>query len=756
MANNKRKKKSTPVSRITDSDKPKVTKKDWEKHLQKLAGNVKKNLRTSPDFHSLDQYEFGKQKLSRRIEVISSSMETIYSRYEQYLKNMKHHDELGEQWLTLNLETVRYDRLEHDYHILYAASLWILDHLYQANTEMEQYRYLPQDDAKLNEFYSLNNWDCHYDVSYVASVEYVLYHRNKPDDYVADFDKEEALLDSFSTPEADRPNTENRRNFEGLLSLLPQDSIQNAVEHFRALFWLWCDRYFSCMDVFNERLLIADETLHRQHEAFMERALQLQEEIDQEEQQWKLKKQWKGVSKKNPYQDIQDYKAKTSMTELDSTPVLPVSDLVKSAFGRLDDIISLDEEFNQLFDERDSIIHDQSFFQWLICNVGVTSDDLLLHFGPELRERFIDLPKFDPYEMCFALLLLIDQGDEIPWYYGACIGLMNEIGRSLPWGVLEYDELEDGIWFGEKQEPNPEIEQYLYEHRYYKKASEEEDETGSAFPRNLDQILYEATGCSLPRNITRCRDYSEYLEQYDFSEQERNLLGIMMNVFAVVRRQSTALNLDPNFMEDLDDLQYLFRHHKLPESGEYEIADCGLEEPENSEPDPTEAIRSLQAEVRHLRTALHDTEKAKLSVEKELHQEKESYALSQQELTDLRALIFQLQGIEKESETDLDGVDLLPYDILSSTLVFGGHPTWEKAIRPLFKGNIRFFGKDLHFDSNVIRHADVIWIQTNAISHSQYYRIVNEAKRYQVPVRYFQFASAKQCALQLIRSNSLS
>ena len=363
MANNKRKKKSTPVSRIVDSDKPRVTKKDWEKYIQKMAGHVKKNLRTSPDFRSLDQYEFGKQKLSRRIEVLASSMELIYSRYEQYLKNLKHRDELGEQWLTLNLETVRYDRLERDYHILHAAALWILDQLYQTDTEMEQYRYLPQDDAKLNEFYSLNHWDSHYDPNYLASVEYVLYHRNKPDDYVADFNKAEALLDGFSTPEAIRPDTENRRNFEGLLALLPQDSIQNAVDHFHSLFWLWCDRYFSCMDVFNERLLLADETLHQQHEAIMERALRFQEDIDQEEKQFKLKRHWKDVSKEKLYQDVPEYKAKISMSELDSTPILPVSDPVKSAFSRLDDILSLDDEFDHLYDALHLIIQDQSFFQ---------------------------------------------------------------------------------------------------------------------------------------------------------------------------------------------------------------------------------------------------------------------------------------------------------------------------------------------------------------------------------------------------------
>ena len=82
--------------------------------------------------------------------------------------------------------------------------------------------------------------------------------------------------------------------------------------------------------------------------------------------------------------------------------------------------------------------------------------------------------------------------------------------------------------------------------------------------------------------------------------------------------------------------------------------------------------------------------------------------------------------------------------------MFGGHDSWVKAIRPMLTGNIRFIDKDLHFDLGVVRHTDMIWIQTNAISHKQYYRIIDTARQLQKPVRYFTSASAEKGALQIL------
>ena len=52
-------------------------------------------------------------------------------------------------------------------------------------------------------------------------------------------------------------------------------------------------------------------------------------------------------------------------------------------------------------------------------------------------------------------------------------------------------------------------------------------------------------------------------------------------------------------------------------------------------------------------------------------------------------------------------------------------------------------------NAQLIRQADTIWIQANALSHAFFYKIITEARKYDIPVRYFSFASAEKCAEQL-------
>ena len=68
-------------------------------------------------------------------------------------------------------------------------------------------------------------------------------------------------------------------------------------------------------------------------------------------------------------------------------------------------------------------------------------------------------------------------------------------------------------------------------------------------------------------------------------------------------------------------------------------------------------------------------------------------------------------------------------------------------------GHLRFIDRDLVFDAHVIRNADIIWIQPNAISHSQYYRIVDAARQYRKPIRYFTYASAAKGAEQVTEAD---
>ena len=80
----------------------------------------------------------------------------------------------------------------------------------------------------------------------------------------------------------------------------------------------------------------------------------------------------------------------------------------------------------------------------------------------------------------------------------------------------------------------------------------------------------------------------------------------------------------------------------------------------------------------------------------------------------------------------------------------GQHKTFLKTIKPMLP-TVRFVdANNLAFNPEIIRNADVVWIQNNCISHSQYWAIVKNCKLAEIQMRYFGYASAEKCAEQVV------
>ena len=95
-------------------------------------------------------------------------------------------------------------------------------------------------------------------------------------------------------------------------------------------------------------------------------------------------------------------------------------------------------------------------------------------------------------------------------------------------------------------------------------------------------------------------------------------------------------------------------------------------------------------------------------------------------------------GVEKKSEI-----------ITEKICIFGGHDTWRKVVKKRLI-NARFFSDgDLH-SLDVVRNADEIWFQSNAISHSFYNKVLDTARLYGIPVSYFTFAGTGKSLEQII------
>ena len=118
------------------------------------------------------------------------------------------------------------------------------------------------------------------------------------------------------------------------------------------------------------------------------------------------------------------------------------------------------------------------------------------------------------------------------------------------------------------------------------------------------------------------------------------------------------------------------------------------------------------------------------------------------ELAQLRETLYDLRGGEAPEAGDSGPLVELPWQVKRRVVVFGGHDSWRKAVKPLLPG-ARFYDREVLPDLNAIRGADVVWLQANALSHKYYYRIIDTARKNDIPVRYFGSASAQKCAVQL-------
>ena len=175
----------------------------------------------------------------------------------------------------------------------------------------------------------------------------------------------------------------------------------------------------------------------------------------------------------------------------------------------------------------------------------------------------------------------------------------------------------------------------------------------------------------------------------------------------------------------------------------------------DEEPAPQEDIQKLKAEntalkkeIDRLRQAAYaasrEAKENLRSVEK-LKLEAEEYT---QELAGLREIVFNQQNGEYENDTP-DATIELPCETKHRIVVFGGHDSWLREIKQKLP-EVRFLGREASPNADLIRNADVVWIQANSLAHKHYYKIIDIVRKYNKPVRYFAYASATKCAEQIV------
>lgn len=332
-------------------------------------------------------------------------------------------------------------------------------------------------------------------------------------------------------------------------------------------------------------------------------------------------------------------------------------------------------------------------------------------FTPEVAAVWEDFSVSDPYAVCFAFFHLLDTGSDLPWIYSVSGYLMDFCGCELPWYRPEQMQISHGD--PEREDQASSVDWYG---TYYENLGIQDLNTRNC--RNLAQILYGLTGCVLPREMDM-GSVGQVLQQYGIRDEAA----------------AQALMHCKMVLEDAKDRS----HISLVEE---EAVDT------HTTDELMERIRELEAENKRLRqnerAAYHEAE----TLRRDLEELQAASELDRQELTSLRECLY-LRNQEEASESEEAAADVtFPYTARKRTVVFGGHDSWAREIKPKLSG-VTFVDRHRLPDKNLIRNADVVWLQSNAMNHGTYYRIIDEVRKHKIPVMYFAHASAQKCAEQL-------
>ena len=349
----------------------------------------------------------------------------------------------------------------------------------------------------------------------------------------------------------------------------------------------------------------------------------------------------------------------------------------------------------------------------------------------------------DPYALCAAFLLLEKENDLLMDMGTLTSSVILCTERCLPWSYEEAD-----VWQTLTDEGHPDYTpRFLFQPPEpsgkkpdggtAKRGREEwgawEDGAGATIERGQllseVQLFYLATGYLLPRDRNGAERLVTWFQrqglpenrarEYAFGAMLLSCLDGGQNREVWKRTEADASPAAPS-QEEIQRLA-----------------------------EDEEKIAELTRQLKAARQSQHEAEQSARQLQEQMQAAEKRASRDHIELHNLRENLFRMKsGEENPEDLPVPKEVEFPWQVRRRVLVFGGHDTWSKSIRPLLPG-ARFFERESLVDLNAIKGADVVWIQANALSHKFYYRIIDTARKEEIPVQYFGYASARKCAQQL-------
>ena len=664
--------------------------------------------------------------LKRRKTAVLNFLPQIRERYGNRFHD-KSAETLWAEACTSMVYTV--NGVDVSYQLSLGAAIYILDILEQRCMLHKALPYLEMDPEKIC---CDGLHDIHfplYDECVIRELVHVLRMRDgqsRPlDGYINEVSAKRTTPACFEMPDTrkDIRQWTDRERFQAIMSMIPPVYIRRAVDRFEKNMWAYLD-------------------------ALYERVGEYASETEKMEKEWdRLSAQCQELNQKMLF---------------GQEPGFPLAGNARTDRSRdIAAVKNLSVRMMKLEAGREETADRLQTFLGFAHAIPIERSEELDFLSREDTERIRALGVEDPYETCFGFLCLMESGSDLPWIYNAPAAVLLMAARKLPWtafmGDSEYDEDWEEDWEEDQEEetetglPEPaepipsepldwiEKKKDFYALKYTDyplyapRSSPAED-----WKLNLPQIVFGLTNTVMPRNVYWFDETAEDLTEAGMTEDFAEGMELYLQLASEIGQADLNRTI-------------FSRSEKEPPCEKMPAPETEAHEKEETAEKGDALLKEAEREISRLKKALYEAESKAHSMEKEMGRMKEQSAEERKELAELRELLY-LQSNAQTDQPESEKEPELPYRTHTRIAVYGGHETWWKAIRPMLP-DVTFIPRGQKPNPELIRNQDQIWIQANAMAHKDFYRLINAIRLYHIPVRYFSFASARKCAIQLAEAD---
>lgn len=672
--------------------------------------------------------------LRRRKTAVMNYLPQIKEKYGSQFQG-KTAEEVWAEECTAMVYTI--NGIDATYHTSLAAAIYILDILNQHGLLYKALPILEMDPEKISYDFIPDIHIPRYDERILSEMIHIIRQRDGQkhiyDGYINEVSARRTTPTSFTMPDHENKDISQwteRERFDAIMSLLPPIYMERAVGRFEKNMWAFLDTLYSMVNEYVSVIKKLDTETDELYSKYLN--------LDQ----------------------------KLHFSPKSGSPFMPP---VQTDSSRMQDVKTMEGLSSQIMKSQANAEEISDSIQKLVRfshAIPIETQEETSFINQEDADKIRALGVEDPYETCFGFLCLMESGSDLPWIYNAPAAVLLMAARKLPWtafiGESEYDEEWEEDWEDEEEwdeseneERQSELEQSIpsqpldwiqkkkefYELRYtdYPLYAPQAS-PAKGWNLNLPQIVYGLTKTVMPRNLHWFDETAEDLVTAGMAEDFAECLELYLQLASESGSPAIDHSLYSHLKPDAPAVENTPEEDSQEEKAETQTAE-----------QLNQSLQEAKLEISRLKQALYEAEKSAHSFEQEIARMKDQSAEERQELAELREMIY-LQSNAQEEQPETESQIVFPYRMQKRIVVYGGHESWRKAIRPMLP-DVTFIPRGQKPNPELIRNQDQIWIQPNAMAHKDFYRLINSIRLYHIPVRYFSYASARKCAIQLVESD---